>query len=675
MNNLFAKGRWHLDADFALPRVPAIIKDDQGNEVEGGLLQRDALDDDIEVIIPAWEFTAGRTNTVVLGWRPTGASFKEVARFDFPEPDIPGDKTVQLPSRTLVSGVHELSYKISIAGNASAESLKKTITVDLTPPGAGQKPGQARFPDELQGVITDDYLISETKVECSLPAYFGPAAKDVATYYWTDTNLPPDGELAIDEVEFSADDINNNYRVITIDASVIRQSGQGVRYVYYYLRDLAGNTSLRSELSAITVDLTLPPENLKPARIPISARGLIDREHAREGANGEGGVTVEIDTYDNADSSHFIVIDWDGTELAEVGVNPDGFPQKAFVPWTTLTAKGLGPLTVQVDYRIRRGTLFTSSPSPVTAPVDFTIAGQDHLNAPALLNVTLDKLEVRGKVSNLANTLTAADYGLEAVATVALYQAPQPGERMEVFWGSSVAPVAEYTVQPGDVSAQPVSFVIPWKAIEPELLNPDLPVFYRTENGINQQLARVTSVNVNIVIIEGLSAPSFPDADPYGYLNCCAVPRLWEGVTVRVAGDPQFSAGDRIELTWQGCKSLNGSHPIEGATATFLKTLNVAEALNGFDLIILPFDTLIAPMEDDGSGTAQYVLHKANGASGRSEVDFVKITRTMPSGDLCGPGNDLCIDTAVKELEAEPGGSVFQKVLQMIRRIAARFGG
>jgi len=675
MNNLFANARWHLDEDFPSAQVPAIIKDDQGGEVAGGLLPRSALDHDLDVIIPAWDFFEGYTNTVVLGWRLAGAPFAEVARIDFPDPDMPGDKTVQLPVAALVSGIHELSYKISIRGNASAESLKKTVTVDIAPPDFGQTPQPVDFPDELGGVLTDDYLTREGKLECSVPRYFGIAVNDVASYYWTDTNLPPDGEPVLGEIEFTQADIDNDHLVITIDEQVIRQSGQGVRYVYYYLRDLAGNVSPRSVLSGVTVDLSPPPENLKPLRIPLSSRGLLDREHAREGANGEGGVTVEIDAYANADPGHFIVIDWDGTDLAEIAVDPNGFPLRAFVPWTTLTAKGLGPLTVQVDYRVRRGAIFTPSPGPVSVPVDFTIAGQDHPNAPALLNVQLEKLEVRGQNSNTANTLTAADFGLDATATLALFQNPHSGERLEVFWGNSASPVADYTVQVGDVAGQPVSFVIPWAAIEPELLNPALPVQYSTDNGVNQQLARVTDVNVNIVIIEGLKEPSFPDADLYGYLNCCAVPRLWEGVTVRVAGDPRFSAGDRIELTWQGCDSLNGTHPIPGVTAMFSKTLSANEAVDGFDQIVLPFETLIAPMEDNGSATAQYTLHKTNGATGRSDLDFVKITRKMPSGDVCGPDNDLCTETTRGDVNDGKERSAIWRVLEMIRRIGGRFSG
>ncbi|MGH8417203.1 MAG: hypothetical protein ACRER8_07945 [Pseudomonas sp.] len=644
MNNLFQadsqrtnNGHWVITEEFGAPVVPDILKDDEGNEEPGGLLPRTALNADLEVLIPQWEFDQHRLNIVILSWRRAGAPFIQVSRFTFEPPIAPGDKQVAVLESMLEEGVYELSYKISLSGNDGRESLKKTVTVDLTPPDSGQQPRAVVFPPELAGVISEEYLAREGKVECAVQPYFELRAKDVAIWYWSNSNPPPDLEKVQGEVLFTQDDIDNDRLIIPVNAQVVRQAGQGIRYLYYRLRDLAGNLGPRSVLSSITVDLTPPPENLKPARVPLSIRDLIDRQHAREGATSEGGVTVEIDRYDNAEPGHFIIIDWDGTELAEVPVVPSGFPLRTYVPWGTLTARGLGPMTAEVDYQVRRGTLLTPALLPVSVPVDLTIAGQDHTNAPALLNVTLDKIEVRGQYSDIPNTLTGADFGLDATATVALFQDPHPGERLEVFWGRSVAAIAEYTVKASDVAGQPISFTIPWSAIEPELINPALPVYYLTDNGVNQQLSLETNVNVNIEVIEDLTEPSFPHADLYGYLNCGSEPKLWEGVTVRVPGDPRFTAGDRIELAWQGCKNLNGTAPIPGAFATFSRTLDAAEASNGFDHVVLPFDTLIAPMEDNGSATARYTLYKTSGTVGRSRTDVVKITRTYASGEVCGP--------------------------------------
>lgn len=635
--------------DYAAPEVPSIIKDENGIEHPQGLVPRSAVDQDLELIVPPWDFS---TDPILIdyidididiGWRPVGAPFVSVNRYAFQPPIDPGPKTCTVPVDKLLHGAYDLSYKRTVGGN-DKESLKKQVTVDREAPNDNQEPAALIFPAELGGVITDDYLTQYGEVRAMVPRYTGPQAKDRAIYYWTDKNLPPDDEVEIREQEFSQDDIDNNRMAIVFYEADIRGNGQGIRYAYYRLRDLAGNRGPRSTLSSIRVDLTPAPENLKPPRIPLSGRGLIDREHAREGATNEGGVTVEIDQYDNPDSTQKILINWDGTQLNELDVDPALFPLRTFVPWPTLRAKGLGPLTVQVDYVVRRGSLLTPPSPQASAPVNLTIAGQDHANAPALLNTNLAKLEVRGKNSNIPNTLTVQDYGLDATATLTLFDNPQPLEVIDVFWGNISQPVANYIVKTGDVSGQPISLEIPWTAIELELNNRALPVYYTTSNGVNQQQARITDVDVSIVLIGGLPAPEFPHANLFGYLNCCAVPRLWEGVTVHIKGNAEFSGGDQIEMTWQGCNSLNGTNPIPGVTETFIKILSATDALNGFDIVVLPYDTLIEPMEDNGSATAQYELYKTSGGFGRSEMDFVKITRKMPSGESCSPSNDLCED-------------------------------
>lgn len=631
-----------IQADLPAPEVPAIIKDEFGVEVPDGLIPRSAVDDDLAFIVAPWTPADDiSTNYVYVGWRQEGSAFEKVNEYQFVPPIDDQPKVLHVPLERLEHGTYELSYKIMVMGN-EVESLKKKVTVDRRAPDDGQAPAAPVFPTELAGVITDEYLIQYGQVEMTVPRYTDMRGKDTVFYYWTNKNPPPNNEIAVGKKEFTQDDIDNGDLTFVLPEDVIRSAGEGPRYTYYRLRDLAGNEGHLSTVSEIEVLLTPAPGNLRPPRIPLSARGLVDREHAREGAVDEGGVTVEIDQYDNPDSSQKVLINWDGTALAELDVNPAGFPLKAYVPWTTLVAKGLGPLDVQVDYQVRRGAYVTPPSQASTAPVNLTVAGQDHANAPALLNMTLAKLEVRGKNSDTPNKLTALDYGLDATATLTLFDNPQPLEKLEIFWGDIVQPVAEYEVKAGDTAGQPISVEIPWVAIELDLDNRTLPVYYTTSNGVNLQHARVTEVDVSIVLIEDLKAPTFPHATKFGYLNCCSVPRLWEGVTVHIEGSVHFAANDRIEMTWQGCDSLNGTNPIPGVTDTFTKTLNATEAANGFDIVVLPYESLIEPMIDNASATAQYELFKADGGYGRSEMDFVKIVRKLPSGQVCSPTNDLC---------------------------------
>ncbi|NWB87214.1 hypothetical protein [Pseudomonas gingeri] len=637
-----------IQADLAKPIVESIIKNYDGTPRADGLVPRSVLEGDLEFIVPAWDFSQQYTETIRVGWRPEGAPFHAVgAPYDFVPPIAPGDKTLVVPMAELRHGNYELSYEKTIRGINPLESLKTKVRIDRESPNDGQQPLSMIFPDELNGVISEQYLIDNGEVRVRVPRYVGAEGRDRAIYYWTNTESPLESEPPVNEQEFSQYDVDNNLMYVRYDEADIRSWGTGTRYAYYRLRDLAGNlNAVRSSLSSIRVDLTPLPGGLLPPRIPLSSRGLIDREHAREGASGQGGVTVEIDAYDDPEDTQFILVDWDGTKLSPHPVDISQWPQQIYVPWSTLTAKGLGPLTVQVDYIVQAGGAFTPPSGPATAPVDFTIAGQDHANAPALLNTTLVKLEVWGLHSNILNTLTALDENEDATVKIALFDDPKPGETIYVFWGAVSGAVADYTVKVGDTAGQVIPFTIPWDVIAQDKNNRALPVYYLTDNGVNQQQARVTDVDVSIVLLAGLMEPEFPDANLNGYLNCCSVPRLWQGITVHVPGtadgNPHLAGGDVIELTWQGSRGLNGTDPIPGVTDVFSRTLSDNEARDGFDVVVLPYDRLIEPMVHNDSGVAQYRLLKANGGVGRSRSPFVKITRQMPGDVICGPDNDLC---------------------------------
>lgn len=626
------------DFNYPVPEVPAIVKDEAGQEYPDGILSRAALDNDLEVIVEAWDFSQNPVYSDLLevGWRPEGAAFIAVNSEEFWPPIEPGAKTITVPRDLLVQGSYSLSYRITRTGN-STESLTKRITVDRTPPNENQRPAAAQFPDELVGVITDEYLTQHGEVQVKVPSYLGMRAFDKAVFYWSEFDPLPDDHPAAGEHRFSTEEIENRRLILTMGEADIRTSGGGIRYFYYRLYDLAGNESAVSYASPIQVNLVPAPANLPPPRVPLSVRGLIDREHAREGAAGQLGVTVEIDAYDNAETSHFIEIDWDGQILNELPVDPAAFPLQAYVPWAALVANGLGPATVSVTYRVRYGASY-SNPSPTaSAPVDFTIAGQDHAMAPALLNPDLTKLEVRGAVSDLPNELTAQDEGLDARVLLPLFENPRPGEFLEIFWGAVTEPADRYQVQVGDVGGQPLELSVPWRIIEQDKNNTALPVFYVTDNGVNQQLAPTTAVRVVVEPITGLPAPGIPQADTSGYLNCSTMPPIWEGVTIRVEGNDNFAEGDTVEVAWLGHEDLGGLRPIPSTAFSARRFLSKDEAENGFEVTVLPYDVHIEPMEKEASVIISYELIKLQGGYGKSQRALFYIDRTLPSGEVCKP--------------------------------------
>ncbi|MCU1737166.1 MULTISPECIES: hypothetical protein [unclassified Pseudomonas] len=635
-SNSSSDGR-HLQVDPQKPTVPAVLDPDDPE----GLLPSRVLGDPLEVQFWEWSFGAeGRTDKVELGFRPVGLAFVPVDEREYVISypiDIPFPQSLYVPpNRLSPDGLYDVSIRISVAGGNPLESPKKQVTIDTTAPNFGQQPDPIIFPADANGVITEDYLTAHGgEVNVEVPFYTDAKGKDRAIYYWTDTPTPSDLEVPIDEQEFSVLDVINKKLRVTYRAEDIRPWRSGVRYAYYYLRDWAGNPGPRSKMSPIDVDLTPAPGTLNPPRVEL-VRGLVDRQQARD------TVWVEIDQYDDADAAHFVAILWDGTPLPEFPVNPAGFPLKAPVEWAILKAQGLGPLRARVDYRIRTAGGYTPPSPGIGVPVNLSIAGQDHIAAPGLINADLEKLQVWGQ-ENILNTLTGLDEGQDARATVRLFDDPEPYEELLVYWGQISAPVGSYTVQPGDFAGKLITIPIPWSAIEQDKSNPTLPVYYITSNGVNEQQSLVTEVNVMVDTIKGLPEVKFPSATAQGYLNCCSRPRLWEGVRVLIEGNVNFSANDTVLVIWQGHEGLNGTDPIKGVRGSFTKILSATEAVDGFEVLVEPYESLIAPMVSNGSAVVFYRLIKTTGRIGISRGEFVKITRTM-AGSVCDPTNDICME-------------------------------
>lgn len=620
-------------AEPEAPKVPLVLDPDD----PAGLLPLRALGQDLEVTYMGWDFTTipGRTDLVELGFTPFGSAFVKVNERAYPVPiNVPWPQTLTIPKDLLNQGVYEVSIRVSPSLQNPTEFPRKKITIDTTKPNFGNTPESVIFPTELNGIISESYLTQHGQVIVEVPFYFDVTAGDRAVYYWTDKEDPPDSETEIREQEFSAQDIVDKRLLITVYADEIRQWGGGDRYMYYRLRDRAGNTGPNAKLGKIYVDLTPLPGVLPPPRVPLS-RNLLDRQQARE------GVRVEIDPYEFPDASHHVAVDWDGTPVDEFPVDPANFPLKITVPWSVLHTRGDGPMRPRVSYRIRMAGSGYTQPSPdISVALDLTIAGQDHPNAPALLNETLAKLEIRGQKSDQPNKIMGIDFGLPAKVLLTLYDHPKTLEEIDVYWGQIIDPVAHYQVKSSDKAGDLIELEIPWVYIEPELQNPKLPVYYVTRNGVNEQNSLVTEVAVSIIVITDLKEPSFPHGGKHGVLHCCSTPRLWEGVTVHIPCHVSFTAKDQVVIYWQGCRGLNGSDPIAGADADFTITLSEEDAENGFDWVVSDYENLIAPMVNNGSALVYYILIKQDGSVGKSVPEFVIINRTLPSGEVCSPTHE-----------------------------------
>jgi len=232
--------------------------------------------------------------------------------------------------------------------------------------------------------------------------------------------------------------------------------------------------------------------------------------------------------------------------------------------------------------------------------------------------------------------------GIEVVVPLWPQHAEEPGER-DIL-----------TVRFEQVGQVPVEIVNVYEPadMKPEFLIPIGPE-YLTHDGVGQLWYELLDTADNpaksykrLLTIDHVPVPDdlpkavFVHATPWGYLNCDTVPPLWEGVTVKIPPLTGFLVGDRCEVFWRGFLSLNDSGPeVISARKTIIRpALSEQDILEGYEIVILPYDVHIKPMERSSSATVTYRVYRGTKLVGSSELASVKIDRIRAGQELpCGP--------------------------------------
>lgn len=593
----------------------------------------------LECRIPQWVPgpSIGRTHTLTLWWRVRGVEVEADSQpFTGPlDPALfPYSLYVPVDFMREIDAVVEAFYTVTDEGGTATPSFPLTLTVDNNPPRFQDPDDKARFVDpaiEASG-ITEAVLAANPFIEVEVPPYIGRAGRDSIGYYLSNTTPPfPPVQNGRPEFPLITDPL-----ILRIPAEHFRGLSNGTAYLHYRLYDRAGNFTLAfSAPMDFQVNLIADPSNL-PApdiRPPAYLDFLIKRDDAR------AIVAVRIPReYDDFAAGDSVVMVWDGRPVLPA-IPITGFPFAVEIPWTIL--RGPDPLArteVQVRYEIHR-----AGRPPMPSPssffwVDLTIAGQDHPNAPALLNTTLALVDVFGKGSGLHNELDFRDATAGAEVWVRLYHTPVAGERLELYWNGT-GPVAHYDVQPGDVFDQPVQFTdVPGRVIVEGGNFPDLPVYYTTSNGVNEQQSDATPINVHAAPLIKFDAPLIQHTLHGGgnYLTCESRPAICHGVYWFIRDDSRFQPGDEIQFFWQGYSSNNWENPIPDTD--FSVTVNYVA--NGQAVRVWPWETKIEPMRIYASATAEFFVIRRGALIGQSASGLVRIDRGISgSGRICQPGD------------------------------------
>ncbi|KJK17572.1 hypothetical protein [Pseudomonas sp. 2(2015)] len=600
---------------YAAPFVPAAMELTE-DDVLGHLVRREDQLRPLEISIrEIWaDYNAappGVDTKVEFLWRND-----VVETFTFSQPVIPDDVipvVCKMPSEYMAApGPARVEYRVTVSLNPST-SHATHLFIDKQAPNGDEEGSPLQFDQEvLISGVTEDYLSRHDTVDARVEPWPDIRVGDLLTYYWEklpviDTDkqpreLPYAGELRITDV--------NAPIIVQYDAMLVRESGSGLHEAYYRLEDRTGNRGPKSEVQPIEVVLDELPGDLPDPRVPrFDVDGLIDLEDAR------AGVEVHIDVISDAQQGDQVQVYWRGLALRLITIAENQqWPLKAPVSWAILAAGGFAaPFVDRVHYTWRRGGASLTS-STLWVDIDLTVAGPPP--GPDPVNPLLLPAVVKGTTAD--NVLTGADAGQDARVEILLYDNPQFGQVLELFWGSHPQAVDRYEVKVEDVGGQLIVLRVPWAIIHSVGNSPALPMQYTTFNGVNRQRSPITSVRVEVRVIEGLAPATFPDAKTNQWIRCEEQP--WLGVRVEIPKDPQLQVDDKLILLWEGDYNQSGNNPIPGTQGRFehVLTREDLEAEHGYRFTVLPYDPLIklaarsAP--GGGGGNVRYRLEKGDGS-------------------------------------------------------------
>lgn len=608
-----------------------------------GLVPVHLLLADLLVRVPMWlpaPEPADTPHRLYLIWLRDG--IERQADFELvnaPPPPLPPFIEVHVPLLMLRerSGTVDLFYRVvDSEGQMSELDPKLTLTIDMEGPELLRPDDQLSFVTPPVTGIDEPYLASNDPVRFNVPPYLRRSGEDrVEMFLSNSPNPPADGPDGVHILENISDPL-----VVELAADAFRRLNNGPAFIFYRVFDRAGNFSTRSAGLPFVLNLIASPGvPLAAPRIrpPAYDDNLIKRDDAR------AGVVVLIDPYLNWASNDRARVFWDDRPVADVPVL-NGVVTEVLIPWLTMR----GPLAdlvaeeVRVRYEIIRG-LSTFPSFTRRIQQDFTVAGQDHAGAPALLNPDLPLAEVRGLVSNEPNVVDHRDQDVGARARVFLYDDPQPGQVLRFFW-NDIGPVATKTVQPGEVGGQLVfSSVIPWAVVE-GIINPALRVYYTTDNGVNQQQSANTLVNVNTGAVASFPAPVIRHTLIGGtgtFLTCCSSPEIFFGVTWEVVPHTDFALNDEIRFFTHGYNNNGWNDPVveESRFAERQSFSTPMDLANGLKFIVSPYDPVVYSLRLRGTAQAWYEVWRGPSKIGQSVIRRFRVDLAYPSGGFCQAGD------------------------------------
>jgi hypothetical protein len=273
-----------------VPSVGAILDNIPGGQVN--LLPASVLKDPLRVDIPMWFGSSpapGEPEHLYLYWNNV-----KVAEKTWTAPVPPGDLFLMVEPRYLnAAGTYPLHYEVMTHNGAWASSDPLTLTITSSP-ALGDGGGRLLFDAEVaSGGVTAQYLEAHgDKVLAEVPPYSPVWPGDTLSWYWDQRQYTDEW---VDSRTLTEVDIGKAI-LLTFEGEMIRDRGEGDRFVHYRIENRAGNQSDHSRFANVQV---VPAARDLPWPVVDGATGtgkdvVLDPFDAEEGATVVIADTVVI---------------------------------------------------------------------------------------------------------------------------------------------------------------------------------------------------------------------------------------------------------------------------------------------------------------------------------------------------------------------------------------------
>ncbi|WP_248732673.1 hypothetical protein [Pseudomonas sp. MWU13-2517] len=514
------------------------------------------------------------------------------------------------------------AFRVDTIAPYAVESSREQPTVPVfvnAPPGT---------------VINNAFLISEGGLEIGIPPNTYPSqpgqfeAGDRFFVYFSPVMDPRPEHLVSDPLGIPMLPTGGTFFLPAAQILV-----GGFFYLFYTIRDRAGNVSRPSFNDSRTVALLDDPKPLAvfiplaPAPRDGSTDDLLDI------ADYKQGIDVHIEEYlDHAIGLDKFELQW-GTEpygpqtpeLSAFDVIFSGMNNAIKAAYTAT----LGPQTVIVRYRIDRNGIFFNSPDK-TVRLDLSVEGPvlPGTLEPGDVNPELQLAQVYGAISTPElNTLRIVDADKPVTIVIPLWTvaaAPHANNRFFLFWGVAkerVGPFNLSTLTPGANA----TFDIPWDVVDRHG-NGTQPVSYVVTGPgtTNENPSDVTDVEVIDAVTVTLQAAQFRHLDVNGEWSCVSLQSRGPGAPpplfaeLFIPADPRLVLNNDVTITVTISSEAFGFPPGPFTQDFTHPSLSQSDVDNGF-IFEIPYGAFLK-QSPFGPCEVTYSTVVSSGATGNSEL-------------------------------------------------------